>query len=130
MTSLRPRFSMRWLLIAVAVLTVLLDVLFVRPTVVANQFAGAIEEHDFERAASLLEGGDKTSFATNYSARQNTNIACEPSVSPRAWSDIWHFRRIISVDSHVSAKYRNKRTGKDDFKSIYHQKSAFESGPF
>jgi hypothetical protein len=125
MSCVCPRFSVRLLLIAFAILSALLYLSVVRPTAVASRFIRAIEEHNYNLAASMLDGGDIAAIATNYS--ESTS---DPELVPHSWSDIWHVRRSITVNSYAFKKYHNRHTGKEGFKTIYQQTSAFESGPF
>lgn len=121
----RPRFTMRWLLVGFAVLTVAFYFLFVRPTHVASRFVRAVNEGAVKRATSMIEHGDKTWITSGYA---DTTIATE--LLPREWSDVWHFRRRIVVSTYVNQKSRNQRTGKEFFKTIAHQTCLFEAGLF
>jgi hypothetical protein len=125
MSSLRLRFSIRWLLIAFTVATVVFYMLWVRPTQIAHRFVRAIEAGNYQLAASLLKNGDVYSITSNYS-----EAVCQPQISQRTWADTWHMRRSITVWANVAMKYHNKRTGATDFKPSHQQTSLFESGPF
>lgn len=121
-----PRFSIRWLLIGFAVLTVVFYLLFVRPTVIANQFARAIKAGDFTLAASMLNSGDESSFAMPYSGFSDVTTVAE--IFTREWTDIWHFRRSISVRLSVSTRDPGMRSAGG--LPMYQQTAVYEAGPF
>lgn len=92
---LRPRFSLRWMLILFALFGVLFYLLFVRPTVLANEFVAAINGHDYERANSLF---DFVPTIRGFSSFRGETCWYMGEVRPREWSDLWHCRRIIRVE--------------------------------
>src|SRR5262245_11955580 len=125
MRFVRPRFTLRWVLVGFTVFAVAFYLWFVRPTIVANRFVRAVNEGATKRAISMVENGDVTWIASGYA-----DATIDAELSPREWGDIWHFRRRIVVRAYVSMKGRNQRTGEEFFKPIHQQKSNFEAGPF
>ena len=59
---MRPRFSLRWLLIAFTVLSVGFYLFFVRPTVNAMQFVHLVEVKEWEQAWDSLHTTEPTPF--------------------------------------------------------------------
>jgi hypothetical protein len=101
---MRPRFSLRWILVSFVFFGVLLYVVFARPTVMANRLANDFKRGDF----SAL---DNVEFWASY-ARPTTSITSvmqsleawadkgrpiEVSVEPRTWEDIWLWRRRLKL---------------------------------
>src|SRR5690349_11127272 len=120
----RLRISLRRLLIGFTVLSIAFYVVFVRPTTLADRFSKAIQEGDIKGAASLAGSIDESTIESNYSDPVTT-----AEVLPRNWSDIWRCRRRVTVWANVATKYRNRRTGQEDYKEIFQQTSQFEAGP-
>jgi hypothetical protein len=117
---MRPRFSLRWLLIAFTVLSLGFYLLFVRPTVLANEFIAAINGHDYERANSLFEYVRTIRGFTSFGGERSWYIG---EVRPREWSDVWQCRRIIRVEYGF-----NLDTGQRAFN--FYSPVMFEATPF
>lgn len=130
----RPRFTIRWVMIAFTLLGVAFYFLFVRPTVLADQFVRDIQRGDFAQAESLLSDPTKNRFGKRSKLATSTTVA---SVYPRDWRDIWHFRRTIEVSSF----FPNDRIGIGTSEQVIatslppatlqmRGSAAFEAGPF
>jgi hypothetical protein len=83
---MRPRFSLRWLLIGFTFLTVIFYLLFIRPTVVAQRLVSAVKNG--ERSPGILGTWGHHPWQVEKAALQ-----------PRTWPDIWQFRRRVRVDT-------------------------------
>jgi len=125
-----PRFSLRRLLIIVTLLAVASYALFVRPTVLANRLAQAVNAGDLQSAEALL--GDPAGNAFQTAFTEATSVA---EVSPREWSDVWHLRRTVVVsssmvirDSDWEPKQPFRSRGHDQL--IWQQTAIYECGPF
>jgi hypothetical protein len=88
----RPRFSLRWLLIAFTLFAVALYVFFVHPTVRANGFVGAIKGGDFGELKAL-KMHEKLAVSLD-----DCTVTAE--LKPRTWRDVYKFRRKALV--HVT----------------------------
>ncbi len=86
---MRPRFSLRWLLIAFTLVAVALYVFFVHPTVRANRFAGAINGGDFAELKAL---GMNEKLGVSLEVCKVKAI-----LKSRTWRDVFKFRRKASV---------------------------------
>ena len=89
---MRPRFSLRWLLIAFTLVAVALYVFFVHPTVRANRFVGAINGGEFGELKALRMT-EKLGVSL-----EDCKVSAE--VKPRTWRDVYKFRRKALV--HVA----------------------------
>ena len=85
---MRPRFSLRWLLIGFTVLTIAFYFLFVRPTMIAQQLVASVKSTEF-KPGSLLPSGDKEV--------QGTWKVKDAYLQPREWSDVWRCQRRAQV---------------------------------
>lgn len=85
---MRPRFSLRWLLILFAVLSVVLYLLFIRPTVNANRFVDEFEESS---DAAIGSFGNKTLIQVFENEVNPVRVLIEP----RTWHDVWQSQRRI-----------------------------------
>jgi hypothetical protein len=99
---MRPRFSVRLLLIVFAVLAVVCYVLLARPTLMAERFASAVNNRDYGAAHSLLRDQRfwrRSSFFAIYTPQSATptskTVLIYAEVLPREWSDIWSFQRRL-----------------------------------
>ena len=88
------------MLLAFTLLAVVFYVCFVRPTVLAKRFVAAVESRQFEYADSLM-GQGRNFFVAN--ADSDSQLVAV-HIFPRSWSDVWRFRRRVSVS--VSAQGR------------------------
>jgi hypothetical protein len=99
---MRPRFSIRLLLLLIAVVAATCYVLLVRPTEIAKRFVAAVNERDHLAAKSLLPKRDFWS-GRDFIAISNPPSKSEPTrivsvyaeILPRDWSDIWSFQRRV-----------------------------------
>jgi hypothetical protein len=91
---MRPRFTIRWLLVLVAALATLCYVLFVRPTVMAYRFVEAIEQRDYSAAKVLLHSYRPNRITPPLEDTESINFAYA-EVLPREWSDIWALQRRL-----------------------------------
>jgi hypothetical protein len=93
----RPRFSLKWLLIACSLVAVALYVFFVHPTVRANRFVDAINGGDFRELTTLGMLKDLKSFSQDFSF-ENCTVSAE--LKPRTWRDVYKFRRkaLVRID--------------------------------
>lgn len=101
-SRLRPHFSLRWLMLVFTISSIALYLLFVRPTVLAKQFATAINEADGDeletvslRGISLKTRMSSIAPSVTYSS---TNVRAMASLAPQTWRDVWRFRRIVRVE--------------------------------
>jgi hypothetical protein len=99
---MRPRFSIRVLLVVFAVLATVCYVLFARPTVIAERFVTAVMGRDYRAAQSLIQYRDVRSlevvFGVNNSlGRRSTTriVLIYAEVLPREWTDLWSFQRRV-----------------------------------
>jgi hypothetical protein len=99
---MRPRFSLKWLLIAVTVLSVVFYALFIHPTISAHRFVDAVNSGDFSGVKELRAGGsgsstmleDLQSWNKEYTF-ENCKVSAE--LKPRTWRDVNKFRRIVWI---------------------------------
>jgi hypothetical protein len=111
---MRPRFSVRVLLVVVSVLAFVCYLLLVRPSVLADQFVAAVNQRDFMAANSLLLHRSSrlnekfTEFETV--APDSKRIAfIYAEVLPREWRDIRSCQRrlIFRVGIHDDSNGRH-----------------------
>jgi hypothetical protein len=105
---MRPRFSMRLMLIAFVMLAVLLYVLVVRPTSLAARFVSAVSSERYETAEGLLSNPEDWSRIINQPGPSHVDrIYAE--MMPREWPDVWKCQRrlIVRVARHQTDQYRH-----------------------
>lgn len=97
---MRPRFSLRVILVVVAVVAGALYVGCVRPTMIAQRFVAAVMRRDYAAASRLA--GDK-----RWQAVVHPNNGIRPDwvyaeLVPREWADWWRCERhiILRVSQH------------------------------
>ena len=119
---MRLRFSVRVLLVAVALLAASCYLLFVRPSLLAERFVAAVNARDYRVAESLLKpqrfrsGANLVAYYTSPSAEPTTKaVLIYAEVLPREWNDIWSFRRrvIFRVAFHDDADGRHIEWAED-----------------
>jgi hypothetical protein len=88
----RPRISLRWLLIAFTLIAIALYVFFVHPTVRANRFVGRINGGDFGELKAI---GLTEKLAVSL---EDCEVSAE--LRPRTWRDVCKFRRKALI--HVA----------------------------
>jgi hypothetical protein len=82
---MRPRFSLRWLLIVLAVFAVALYVFFVQPTIRSYQLVSIAKEGVFQPSSNVFT--DLQGIWTSRNAQ----------LQPRTWKDLLKFRRRVIV---------------------------------
>lgn len=98
---MRPRFSLRLILLAFALLGLALYVFVVRPTALAQRFVAAVEERDYDAAQRLMvDGGDWGRVVRPPQSFKADRIYAE--LMPREWQDVWRVRRriILRISRH------------------------------
>lgn len=95
---MRPRFSLRWLLIAFAFSGFVFYLLFVRPTAIATRFVAAVENGDVDLQKSFYPS-DQLQNQAYLSAAQRFNDfrTASMSIEPRTWKDFVNCRRRITA---------------------------------
>jgi hypothetical protein len=113
---MRPRFSLRWLLIAFTVLSLGFYLFFIRPTVIANQFVSRIDDGEVDQFLSLYGRLVRDRI-------ERFEQAYSPDISPRftavcypqTWTDFIALRRTISVSVWIHPYYGTKEELIGDF---------------
>jgi hypothetical protein len=93
---MRPRFSLKWLLIGITVCGLLLY-LFVRPTARAFYIAAGINDGKadvFGRTIELKVEDDSKDAALD-------EETCTARLLPLTWEDVYNFRRLVEVTSKI-----------------------------
>ena len=112
---MRPRFSVRLLLLFITVLAATCYVLLVRPTVIAKRFVAAVNERNQLAAQSLLPNRDfwigrEFLAISNPPEKDETArlVFVYAEVLPREWNDICAFQRRIIF----RASFHDDRNGR------------------
>ena len=92
---MRPRFSLKWLLIAFTILGVAFYVAFVRPTVIAQRFINLVEHDELQRAESLFIEPDKPFDLGR--KEKSVPVIVEAELLPRTWHDVLKMQRRLEV---------------------------------
>jgi hypothetical protein len=95
--QMRPRFSLRWLLIAVAVLAIGLYVLFIRPTVVAQRFVAAIGRGDYSDLGTMRGSKLLQRFASESDRVTSADVEIFARLEPQTRDDVFKFQRRLWV---------------------------------
>jgi hypothetical protein len=92
---MRPRFSLRWLLIAVTVVAVLLFVLLIHPDNKAQSFVNAVNDRTFDLnvEARLKEAGVEL---------ERLGRRVDAALIPRNWADRVFMRRRVKVTGSMA----------------------------
>src|SRR5262245_14397317 len=90
----RPRFSLRWLLIALTLFALVLYLFFVHPTVRAHQLIAAINQGDYRALTDLKMHRALQRYDISY-AFENCNTIAE--LMPRTWPNVCKCCRNIIV---------------------------------
>ena len=95
---MRPRFSLRWLLIAFTIMSVAFYILIIRPTTIAQRFVTALNRGDVTALRMLADGVQDSLL--NSLHQQDKNIKLEDvkfsaEIRPQTWRDIYKFRRDV-----------------------------------
>jgi hypothetical protein len=93
----RPRFSLRFVLLAFALLAVALYVFVVRPTALANRFVAAVSEQDYIAALRVMRGDEEAKqllelVRPEHSSKPDRVYA---EVMSREWEDWWRGQRRV-----------------------------------
>lgn len=88
---MRPRFSLRLLMIAVTLLAIACYWFFVRPTAIAQRFVSAVGEKNYQQAESLCFDVDSKFLSETLDKIGNAEVQVE--IQPRDWQDIWKLQR-------------------------------------
>jgi hypothetical protein len=92
--KVRPRFSLRLLLVVFALLALALYLCVVRPTALAEQFVAAVSDRDYTTAQQLL--GDKRDWSVaGKSLQGRVPKAMYVRLLPREWGDVYRCRRRV-----------------------------------
>jgi hypothetical protein len=100
---MRPRFSLRWLLILTALTAFACYGWFVRPTVLANQFVTAIDRRDIDSIDSMWRGAEIDLSRVEHLNAGNSAWRIRARPVPRTWGDIWRGVQLIRFELHNSA---------------------------
>jgi hypothetical protein len=94
---MRPRFSLRWLLIGFTIVSVAFYVAIIRPTAMAQRFVVAIERNDFDAAHSLLREDDRRISIAAGKLRDRVGPIDRMFIEifPRNWQDLWACQRRL-----------------------------------
>jgi hypothetical protein len=109
---MRPRFSLRWLLVSFTVLAVIFYLLFVRPTQVAQSFVDRVNAGNYWELFSELQRQPRTSANNESGGLWGKSLFA--SVSPRSWSDIFQCRRRFSLRFEYSNDVISRVISKPD----------------
>lgn len=103
---MRPRFSLRWLLIAFAVLAIAIY-FFVRPTLTAHRFIATVQNRNFSQIIALVANNQDAGFEVfqEHWARRSEQVKMKATLRPRDSADTFSFRRRIEFS--VSYLTRN-----------------------
>ena len=110
---MRPRFSMRWLLVFVTLVAIVCGIL-VRPTFLAHQFAAKVNIGDFSEVDSLgLRGHIWIYKKENGESYPYSDFRIEAVLHPLSWRDFFQFRRRVSINiwPPQNAKHLSGMTG-------------------
>ena len=89
-SNMRPRFSLKWLLIVFTILGVAFYVAFVRPTVIANRFIESLKDTEYTTLPSDLAGQDEMLRTRKWKFK-------DARLEPREWADVWRCRQRFSI---------------------------------
>jgi hypothetical protein len=94
---MRPRISLRWLLIVFAIFGIAFYFVFARPTVIAQRFAAAASSQDLRQLTELVSNDDDLGFHVfrEFWEVKPTRVSMRAVVQPLTWNDVASFRRRI-----------------------------------
>jgi hypothetical protein len=93
------------MLVGFTVLSVGFYLLFVRPTIVANQFVAAVESGDYEAVESLCTGADPV-FLTKVIKKLPQPVIVEVELAPQSWHSLFRGRRTATLGVVSTQKRR------------------------
>ena len=97
---MRPRFSLKWLLIAFTLLSVAFYIVYVYPTAKANQFAGRVRNGDHSEFEAVVHGDrqlESNMRELNGPEFSLKHADLKATIKPRTWTDYWKLRRRVVV---------------------------------
>jgi hypothetical protein len=109
---MRPRFSLRWLLLLTAAIAVACYGWITRPTIVANRFTKSLESRNFgaadrlcvdpnrhfvRRALYIFYQVDASTWISGNRGAQSIPLLVETQVLPRSWDDLWRGQRRLEM---------------------------------
>lgn len=89
---MRPRFSLKWLLVLIAIAGFGFYTFFVRPTATAKKFIKLVESGDYEGAESLC----LSHFSIDLRFHSNDALV-EAKLEPRTWLDVLRTQRRVDI---------------------------------
>jgi hypothetical protein len=114
---LRPRFSLRWLLIGFTVFAIALYVLFVHPSVAASRFVAAVNRGEFNRLEALGMLKDLKSYDEEFSFE---TVIVRAESKPRSWRDLYKCRRKVSVKiAFPKGKRKGRESGLVNYVTVH-----------
>jgi hypothetical protein len=111
---MRPHFSIRILLLAIAVSAFASYWAFARPTVIARKFMRAVEVGDYQRAEAFCL--DRDCRFLSVPIDELSDVSANAKLHPRQWRDIWTFKRRMLLQI-VPAKSRPGSTDRVGFQA-------------
>ncbi len=105
---MRARFSLRFMLVAFALLAAALYLHVVRPTALARKFVTAVSRQDFDTARELMIGDDGWSgIVRPENGPKPDRVYAE--VMPWEWQDMWRGQRriVLTIARHNGSIGRN-----------------------
>lgn len=114
---MRPRFSIRFLLIFTAFVGISLYVLFVRPTAVAETFVNAANNQDFEYLIRCFQTSNRNTIGFDNISRPlsgsgpHTIDRAGAKLLPRSWNDLFGCRRRIVLSISGSTHSTSSEPG-------------------
>jgi hypothetical protein len=90
--------SLRWLLVVVALLSLLFYLFFVRPTVIATRFMAVVKRGDYKTAESLVHGTDRR-FLTGIIEELEQPVIVDVELVPQYWQSLFSGKRIIAIEA-------------------------------
>jgi hypothetical protein len=86
---------MKWLLVWFTILSVIFYALFIRPTVIARQFANAANSGDYQYALSFIPDEPRKTIAEYLDTVAKPTF--KVTLYPRAWNDIWRVQQRMLI---------------------------------
>lgn len=113
---MRPRFSLKWLLILFAIVAWSLYLCFVRPSVLADKFVTLVRNNEYSAAESLCIAESRP--FTEYVNTESVVVTVE--LFPRTRDDFWKMRRRmwIRVIPVTDGGGENRFRGSADFSAL------------
>ena len=126
----RFRFSLKWMLILFVFCGFAFYLLFVRPTVIANQFVAAVESGDYKTAESLCTGDDPH-FLMEVIKKVGLSVVVEAELAPQSWQSLLRGYRMATLGVVSTQKRRTvSSAGESTFASYRGYSFQIEAGVF